>query len=594
MFSNLNLFRSTFCPMAARCESAFCPFAHQAHQAESIDVRALLELPSNPGTSSLVDSSGSRSKRPLSDVPQPAGRPLSTKKQRTDTLDSQTAPPVSLAKKLSSQSSSSVQPVASKPTESPAKFESLSNTFRRPLDQKPLDGVGNSKSSRESSQLVPCPTLSLRPNQTTVPLRDRQNALKALYAEFTKLYRPILKLDGSLPARHALAQEQDAYKKGRTSYKNALSNMLISIRKRPPPDFLMHSSIGTQAESLRASASLAQREASKITYASIAPFLLPLENFGLWDYAVDVPSFEGGTSPHQEGTNQICERCAKEFLVPLNGEAGIEKGQDKCWYHWGRKRWGKDQGIRTQLATCCQLPFNSQGCTTATSHVFADKSIDGLHSQLAFVRSEDIQAAEESKAGRNRSEVSEGWGELMPGQLRLLGMDCEMLYTTAGFTVGRITLVDEDGKMVFDEFVRIDPAHALDYNTRFSGLHPHQIEAASMNLIDARQALMAFIGPATIIVGHGLENDLKALRLIHHRVIDTAVLFAHPQGPPFRFSLKTLALSHLKQTIQDSADQGHSSEEDARACIELIKWRVAQEREVLARAAELALSLGID
>jgi RNA exonuclease 1 len=37
-----------------------------------------------------------------------------------------------------------------------------------------------------------------------------------------------------------------------------------------------------------------------------------------------------------------------------------------------------------------------------------------------------------------------------------------------------------------------------------------------------------------------LENDLKSLRLIHRKVIDTAVLFPHPKGPPFRRALKDL------------------------------------------------------
>ena len=32
-------------------------------------------------------------------------------------------------------------------------------------------------------------------------------------------------------------------------------------------------------------------------------------------------------------------------------------------------------------------------------------------------------------------------------------------------------------------------------------------------------------GGAPILVGHELSNDLRALRLVHGRVIDTAVLF---------------------------------------------------------------------
>ena len=31
------------------------------------------------------------------------------------------------------------------------------------------------------------------------------------------------------------------------------------------------------------------------------------------------------------------------------------------------------------------------------------------------------------------------------------------------------------------------------------------------------------------MVGHSLENDLKALRVVHAKVLDTAVLFPHPK-----------------------------------------------------------------
>lgn len=50
----------------------------------------------------------------------------------------------------------------------------------------------------------------------------------------------------------------------------------------------------------------------------------------------------------------------------------------------------------------------------------------------------------------------------------------------------------------------------------------------------------AFISSETIIIGHALENDLKTLRMIHHRCVDTAVLFPHPAGAPYRRALQAL------------------------------------------------------
>jgi hypothetical protein len=37
---------------------------------------------------------------------------------------------------------------------------------------------------------------------------------------------------------------------------------------------------------------------------------------------------------------------------------------------------------------------------------------------------------------------------------------------------------------------------------------------------------------------HRLDNDLKALRLIHTRIIDTAIMYPHERGPPYRRALK--------------------------------------------------------
>jgi RNA exonuclease 1 len=37
---------------------------------------------------------------------------------------------------------------------------------------------------------------------------------------------------------------------------------------------------------------------------------------------------------------------------------------------------------------------------------------------------------------------------------------------------------------------------------------------------------------------HRLDNDLKALRLVHLRIIDTAVMYPHKSGAPYKRALK--------------------------------------------------------
>jgi hypothetical protein len=44
---------------------------------------------------------------------------------------------------------------------------------------------------------------------------------------------------------------------------------------------------------------------------------------------------------------------------------------------------------------------------------------------------------------------------------------------------------------------------------------------------------------------------LQVLKLIHERVVDTAALFPHPSGLPYKHALKKLAKEFLRKDIQD-------------------------------------------
>jgi len=81
---------------------------------------------------------------------------------------------------------------------------------------------------------------------------------------------------------------------------------------------------------------------------------------------------------------------------------------------------------------------------------------------------------------------------------------------------------------------------ASDYNTRFSGVTSENQASALLTLKSIRSALDSMVDTNTILIGHALDNDLKTLRIIHHRCIDTAILFPHRSGPPYRRSLKDL------------------------------------------------------
>jgi RNA exonuclease 1 len=72
-------------------------------------------------------------------------------------------------------------------------------------------------------------------------------------------------------------------------------------------------------------------------------------------------------------------------------------------------------------------------------------------------------------------------------------------------------------------------------------------------------------------------------KFAHPYVIDTSVIYQHPRGPPYKPSLKWLAQKWLSKDIQigdsminesNKESIGHDSEEDARACAELLKLKM--------------------
>lgn len=107
-------------------------------------------------------------------------------------------------------------------------------------------------------------------------------------------------------------------------------------------------------------------------------------------------------------------------------------------------------------------------------------------------------------------------------------------------------MVTPDRQVALDEHVRPDPAALLDTNFRFSGIEKEQLKNAKYDLIGVQQALGKIIGPETVLLGHGMsillkfqsrgltlflvvagiENDLRALRLLHPMgsIVDTSIV----------------------------------------------------------------------
>ncbi|TIA88180.1 hypothetical protein E3P99_02722 [Wallemia hederae] len=156
---------------------------------------------------------------------------------------------------------------------------------------------------------------------------------------------------------------------------------------------------------------------------------------------------------------------------------------------------------------------------------------------------------------------------------RVYGLDCEMVMTDQGSQLARVTLIDyASSNKVLDELVKPE-GNVVDYLSKYSGLTKEILDQAELSHKEAQDKFADFITPSTILIGHSLESDFKALKLRHPWVIDTALVYEHPRRMPFKPSLKWLMKKWCDREIQNGTD-GHDPEEDAKSCLELLSKKI--------------------
>lgn len=310
---------------------------------------------------------------------------------------------------------------------------------------------------------------------------------------------------------------------------------------------------------------------------------------------------------------EVCDRCTKRFQVfpGRREEDGALTTGGPCTYHWGRLLYPERDPTSTvqqeRTYKCCkQLAGDSTGCTSCSTHVFTIKSPARLATIVPFMETPENPSVPKDRA---------------------VCFDCEMCYTVNGLELVRLTAVDwPDGKELLDILVR-PMGEILDLNSRFSGVWPEDLinaepwkpvapldpvtdtessaksptttttnppepgQRKKMQIVPslsvARDLLFSLISPTTPLIGHGLENDLNAMRICHPTLIDTVLLFPHQKKPlPYRYGLKMLMEWHLNKAIQIEPDVddvqggkllGHDSAEDARAAGELVRYKIQNE-----------------
>ncbi|CAI4046058.1 RNA exonuclease SKDI_12G1570 [Saccharomyces kudriavzevii IFO 1802] len=220
-----------------------------------------------------------------------------------------------------------------------------------------------------------------------------------------------------------------------------------------------------------------------------------------------------------------------------------------CRFHPLKRLYNRE--TKTHHYPCCGETTNSVsflrlGCKTFLHHVFRGESYDDLCKISEFSSTAHIDGVE-----------------------NVLSLDCEMAFTSLGYEMIRLTIVDFfTGKTLFDHVIQ-PVGKIVDLNSDFSGVH--EIDRTKCPTYE--EALIVFlseklINKNSILIGHGLENDLNVMRIFHKKVIDTAVLYSKTK---FKVSLKNLAFEILSRKIQNGE---HDSSQDAIATMDVVKVKV--------------------
>lgn len=236
-----------------------------------------------------------------------------------------------------------------------------------------------------------------------------------------------------------------------------------------------------------------------------------------------------------------CFRCMMKF------KRTDIKRQVTCKYHPSKKIYNFDKKLYEY--PCCGETSESVspqrlGCQVFKHHVFKDEGYSLLSKISPFVDTQKID-----------------------GDSNVISIDCEMGFTTLGYEMIRLTMIDFfTSQTLFDKIAR-PIGEIIDLNSEYSGIH----EINENNSISYEEILKEILGPKminknSILVGHGFENDLNVMRLTHNKCIDTSVMFL--RKGKYKCALKDLAFRMLGTKIQMGE---HDSAIDAITTMNIVK-----------------------
>ncbi|XP_025204263.1 RNA exonuclease 1 homolog [Melanaphis sacchari] len=369
----------------------------------------------------------------------------------------------------------------------------------------------------------------------------RQSCLEKLYTAFSNHYSS----EEAINKAHTTEEEVHSKAKSSGIYRNLIVQSLMKANKSPQlqvksnPYYPSHMH-GVCLYDLLKKYILTKDDLEKNGYPLIDDNKLVFISKNAYYYRP--------LSKKRNGDKFVCMNCRSEFEVDKRGMPIVTL--TKCTYHSGKLKFERAKNEKFWL--CCYKRQHESGCESSIYHMPDKFDEDAL---------ENFVVTKSKKSDKN-SEVP-----------NFYALDCEMVNTTFGIEIVRVTVINHEGEEVYES--KVKPFNTiLDYKSKYSGITEESLRYCTKRLSDVQQDLLKIFDKDSILIGHSLESDLKALKMVHYNVVDTSIIYPHKYGPPYKWGLKLLAEQHLQRIIQ--SEEGHDSKEDALASLDLV-WKKLKE-----------------
>ncbi|KAK4260120.1 hypothetical protein QN277_003277 [Acacia crassicarpa] len=157
---------------------------------------------------------------------------------------------------------------------------------------------------------------------------------------------------------------------------------------------------------------------------------------------------------------------------------------------------------------------------------------------------------------------------------KMVAIDCEMVLCEDGTeAVVSVCVVDRNLKVKLKKLVQPNKAIAY-YRSEITGVYTQDLEGVTCSLAKIQKSLSKMLMDGTILVGHSLHNDLRALKLDYVRVIDTSYIFQYSDCNAHRRpSLNTLCKAVLGYELRETG-ASHNCLDDAMTAMKLVLAKI--------------------